>query len=103
MTSTPHPLIATPTTPAAAAAPVGPGPTAPPGTQQYADEILSWIKWGALTVLTMATIASVGMLVWGRATHHPRGARLGFDGIMISIVGAVLYTVAPSVIASIAR
>ena len=76
-------------------------PKAPPGVQTYADEILSWVKWGALFIMGISFFASVGMLVWGRVTHHPKGARLGFDGLMICLVGAILYVVGYGVITSI--
>jgi hypothetical protein len=41
------------------------------------------------------------MLVWGRVTHHPKGARLGFDGLMICLVGAIIYVVGYTIITSI--
>lgn len=87
------------TTGAAAAARVC--PAAPPGVQTYADEILSWVKWSVLAILAVSFFASVGMLVWGRVTHHPRGARLGMDGLLICLVGAIIYAVGFAVITSI--
>jgi hypothetical protein len=76
-------------------------PVAPPGVQKYSDEILSWVKWGVLAILAISFFASVGMLVWGRVTHHPKGARLGFDGLMICLVGAIIYVVGYAIITSI--
>lgn len=76
-------------------------PKAPPGVQQYSDEILAWVKWGVLAILAVATFASIGMLVWGRVTHHPKGARLGFDGLVVCVCGAILYVVAWVIISSI--
>ena len=76
-------------------------PAAPPGVQRYSDELLSWVKWGVLAVLAISFFASVGMLIWGRVTHHPRGARLGFDGLMICLVGAIIYVVGYVIISSI--
>ena len=76
-------------------------PVAPPGVQVYADQITGWVKWGVLAVLAISFFASVGMLVWGRVTHHPKGARLGFDGITICLLGAILYVVGYTVITSI--
>lgn len=76
-------------------------PVAPPGLQVYSDQVLGWVKWGVLAVLAISFFASVGMLVWGRVTHHPKGARLGFDGIMICLVGAILYVVGFVIISSI--
>jgi hypothetical protein len=76
-------------------------PAAPPGVQIYADEIQSWVKWGVLAILGICFFASVGMLIWGRVTHHPRGARLGMDGILICLVGAILYVVGYVIVLSI--
>jgi hypothetical protein len=76
-------------------------PAAPPGTQTTADEVLSWVKWGVLTVLGISFFASLAMLVWGRVTHHPKGARLGFDGLMICFVVAIIYVVGYVIVTSI--
>ena len=76
-------------------------PKAPPGMAKYTDEILGWVKWGVMSTEAILFFASVGMLVWGRVTHHPKGARLGFDGVLICLVGAVLYVVGPPILSSI--
>ena len=76
-------------------------PAAPPGVQTYSNEVLSWVKWAVLAILAIAFFASVGMLIWGRVTHHPKGARLGFDGLMICLVGAIVYVVGYVIISSI--
>lgn len=76
-------------------------PVAPPGVQSYANEVLSWVKWAVLAIMAISFFASVGMLVWGRVTHHPKGARLGFDGLMICLVAAIIYVVGYVIISSI--
>jgi hypothetical protein len=76
-------------------------PQAPPGVAGWFDSVLSWVKWGVLAVLAISFFISVGMLVWGRTTHHPKGARLGFDGLMICLVGAIVYVVGYVIISSI--
>ncbi|MGH3263463.1 MAG: hypothetical protein ACRDNS_15885 [Trebonia sp.] len=76
-------------------------PQAPPGMQHWDNELLSWVKWAVLAILAISFFAAVGMLVWGRVTHHPRGARLGFDGLMICLVGAIIYVVGYVIISSI--
>ena len=76
-------------------------PAAPPGVQTYSDEVLSWVKWAVLAIMAISFFASVGMLVWGRVTHHPKGARLGFDGLMICLVAAIIYVVGYVIISSI--
>jgi hypothetical protein len=76
-------------------------PKPPPGLDVYTNQILGWVKWGVISILGISFFASVGMLIWGRVTHHPKGARLGFDGILICLVGAVLYVVGPPILFSI--
>ena len=76
-------------------------PQAPPGVQKWSDEILAWVKWGVLAILAISFFVSVGMLIWGRVTHHPNGARLGFDGLMICMVGAIIYVVGYVILTSI--
>ena len=76
-------------------------PASPPGVQKYSDQVLSWVKWAVLAVLAVSFFASVGMLIWGRVTHHPKGARLGFDGVMICLVGAIVYVVGFVILSSI--
>lgn len=76
-------------------------PEAPPGVQAYTDQVLGWVKWTVLAVMAMCFFGSIGMLVWGRVTHHPKGARLGFDGTLICLVGAILYVVGYPIVASI--
>ena len=83
------------------AAAAGICPQAPPGTQAYANEVTAWVKWAVLVILGICFFASVGMLIWGRVTHHPKGARLGFDGLMICFVAAILYVVGYVVVTSI--
>ncbi|WP_198954461.1 hypothetical protein [Kineosporia sp. R_H_3] len=100
MTS-PH-LIATQMATHVAVRAAGACPTAPSAqVQSYADDILGWVKWGVLAILAVSFFASVGMIIWGRVTHHPKGARLGFDGLMICLLGAVLYVAGYTVITGI--
>jgi hypothetical protein len=76
-------------------------PQAPPGVTKYSNDILGWVKWTTLTIMAVSFFGSVGMLIWGRVTHHPKGARLGFDGILIVLVGAIMYVVGYPIITSI--
>ena len=76
-------------------------PAAPPGMQAFADEIEGWIKWVVITLMAGAFVASIGMLVWGRVTHHPRGARIGFDGLIIVLVAAVLLVAGYNIVLAI--
>lgn len=74
-----------------------------PSTQaeQFGNDVLGWVKWGVLVIMGISFFASTGMLVWGRVTHHPRGARLGFDGLMIVLLGAMLYVTGYGIVTTI--
>jgi hypothetical protein len=95
-------------TPSPSPTPADPGsggvcPSAPPGVQTYADQILSWVKWGVLAIMAISFFASVGMLIWGKVTHHPKGARLGFDGLIVCLLGAIIYIAGYVIITSITK
>lgn len=79
----------------------GPCAQAPPGLQKYADQLTGWAKWAVLSLLGIGFFVSITALIWGRVTHHPRGARLGFDGIMVCVGGAILFVVGYVIITSI--
>lgn len=74
----------------------------PPGLQQYSDEILGWSKGVVLSLLGIGFFVSISALIWGRTTHHQKGARLGFDGIMICVGAAILFVGGYVIITSIA-
>jgi hypothetical protein len=77
-------------------------PTAPPGMQDIVDKMTGWAKWAVLAVLAVGFFASVAALVYGRVSHHPKGARLGIEGIGVCIVGAALFSAGYAVITGIA-
>jgi len=64
---------------------------APTGLDTDVNTIIGWAKWSVLSLLAIGFFVSVASLVWGRVSHHPRGARLGFDGLMVCVGGAILY------------
>lgn len=68
----------------------------------FSNNVLSWAKWLVLALLGISFFVSLSMLIWGRVTHHPRGARLGFDGIMVCVGVAILFAAGYALIAGIA-
>ena len=97
----PHVVVPTPPSSPGGGGGNGVCPAAPPGMQAFADEIQGWIKWVVITLMAGAFVASIGMLVWGRVTHHPRGARIGFDGLIIVLVAAVLLVAGYNIVLAI--
>ena len=76
-------------------------PKAPTGVEPFVNDFQSWIQWGVLAIILMAAVAGAGMLVFGRVTGHPKGARLGLEVIMVVILGAVLYVIIPGIVTGI--
>jgi hypothetical protein len=46
-------------------------PKAPPGMQNYQDQVTSWIKWGVLALIIAAALVSIGSILVGRIFSHP--------------------------------
>lgn len=76
-------------------------PIAPPGAQQYADQITGYVLWGVLALFVVGIIVSIGGMVLGRVLSMPHASKTGVVGILVVFVSAVLYTVVPSMVASI--
>ena len=76
-------------------------PIAPPGAQQYADQITGYVLWGVLALFVVGIIVSIGRMVLGRVLSMPHASKTGVVGILVVFVSAVLYTVVPSMVASI--
>jgi len=76
-------------------------PEAPPGTQEFMDDITAWVKWGVLALIVLAAIISIGSILAGRIFSHPHASRYGAMGIAVTIIAAILYTVVLVVLDSI--
>lgn len=68
-------------------------PQAPPGTQEFMDEITAWVKWGVLALIIIGAIVSLGSILVGRIFSHPHASRYGAMGIAVVIMVAIIYTV----------
>ena len=77
-------------------------PKALPGVGPAVDSIGGWIAYVFFTLVAIVGVAGVIMVIWGKVWHHPKGARLGMEVLLIVIVGAVLYVVFPGIPAAIA-
>jgi len=76
-------------------------PEAPPGTQEFADDVTGWVKWGALWLIGIAGVTSIGAIVGGRIFQHPHASRQGATGIAWTLAAAILYGVVLVIIDSI--
>jgi hypothetical protein len=66
-------------------------PQAPGGLQAFADQLTGNAKWAVIAVLGIAFFAGVALMIWGRLSHHPKGARLGFEVLLVCLGAAILY------------
>jgi bacteriorhodopsin len=76
-------------------------PQAPPGMQQYQDQITSWVKWGVLGLIVVAALVSIGSILIGRIFSHPHASRYGAMGLGITVICAILYVTVLGILAGI--
>jgi hypothetical protein len=74
---------------------------APAGIDQYADLLLSWVKYGVAAVIIAGGFISVGALVVGKLGSMSRAAQLGASGLVYSILAAVGYVTIYGILAAI--
>ncbi len=68
-------------------------PEAPPGTQEFMDDITGWVKWGVLALIVIGAVVSLGSILVGRIFSHPHASRYGAMGIAVIVMVAIIYTV----------
>lgn len=73
-------------------------PKAPPGAQQYADDVMGYVLWGVGIVFFLGLVISVAALVAGRIVNMPHATKMGIVGIVMVIVAAIAYVVAPGIV-----
>jgi hypothetical protein len=61
------------------------------GIDQYADLLLSWVKYGVAAIIIAAGFVSVGALVVGKLGSMSRAAQMGASGVIYSVLAAVGY------------
>lgn len=76
-------------------------PEAPPGTQEFADDVTAWVKWGVLALIVIGAVISLGSILVGRIFSHPQASRYGAMGVAVVIMVAIIYTVILVVLDSI--
>jgi hypothetical protein len=74
---------------------------APAGIDQYADLLLSWVKYGVAAVIIAGGFISVGMLVVGKLGSLSRAAQMGASGLVYSVLAAVGYVTIYGILAAI--
>jgi ABC-type dipeptide/oligopeptide/nickel transport system permease subunit len=73
-------------------------PKAPPGAQEYADDVMGYVLWGVGIVFFLGLVIAIASLVAGRIVNMPHATKMGIVGIVMVIVGAIAYVVAPGIV-----
>ena len=76
-------------------------PVAPPGAQAQADKLAGYVLWAILILFAVGTVVCVASIVAGRVFHSPHASKAGVVGLLVIVIAAVLYVVAPTIVTSI--
>ena len=76
-------------------------PVAPPGAQQYADQLTGYVLWGVLALFVVGVVVALGAVVAGRIFGMPHASKAGVTGVVVVFIAAIAYMVLPSMVASI--
>ena len=73
-------------------------PVAPPGMQAYLDQVLGWVKWGVIGLITITALVSVGAIGVGKIFAMPHASSRGAIGVAVSVIMAILFVTIVAVI-----
>ena len=73
-------------------------PKAPPGAQKYADDVMGYVLWGVGIVFFLGLVIAIASLVAGRIVNMPHATKRGIVGLVLVIVAAIAYVVAPGIV-----
>ena len=76
-------------------------PLAPPGAQQYADQITGYVLWGVGILFIVGVVVAIGAIVAGRIFAMPHASKAGIVSIFVAMLAGIAYMVVPSIVASI--
>ncbi|GIG23313.1 hypothetical protein Cch01nite_40370 [Cellulomonas chitinilytica] len=75
-------------------------PVAPPGAQQYADQLTGYVLWGVIILFFVGVAVGIGAMVAGRVFSMPHASKAGVVSIVMVFVSAAAYMVVPSMLAA---
>ena len=76
-------------------------PKAPPGAQQYADQITGYVLWGVIILFLVGVVIGIGAIVAGLIFNMPHSSKVGIISIFVVVMAAIAYMVMPSIVDSI--
>lgn len=73
-------------------------PVAPPGAQQYADQLMGYVLWGVGILFVLGVIIGIGGAVAGRVFGMPHASKASVVGIVVVFVAVIGYLVLPGIV-----
>ena len=73
-------------------------PKAPPGAQQYADQITGYVLWGVIILFLVGVVIGIGAIVAGRIFNMPHSSKVGIVSLFVVVLAAIAYMVVPSIV-----
>ena len=81
-----------------AALPAAICPVAPPGAQQYADQLMGYVLWAVGLLFILGVIVGIGATVAGRVFSMPHASKAGVVGIVLVFAAIIGYLVLPGIV-----
>jgi len=66
--------------------------------QAYLDQVLGWVKWGVIGLITITALVSVGAIGVGKIFAMPHASSRGAIGVAVSVIMAILFVTIVAVI-----
>lgn len=76
-------------------------PVAPPGAQQYADQLTGYVLWGVLALFVVGVVVSIGAIVAGRIFAMPNASKAGVVGLAVIFLAAIAYMIMPAIVSAV--
>ena len=76
-------------------------PVAPPGAQQYADQLTGYVLWGVLGLFVVGVVVSIGAVVAGRIFAMPHASKAGVVGLAVIFLAAIAYMIMPAIVSAV--
>lgn len=73
-------------------------PVAPPGAQQYADQLMGYLLWGVGLLFILGVIVGIAAIVGGRVFSMPHASKAGVVGVVLVFVAIIAYLVLPGIV-----
>ena len=66
-------------------------PRAPPGMQNYQDQVIGWVKWGVIAIIVITALVSLGAIGIGKIFAMPHASSRGAIGVAVAVIMAILF------------